>query len=183
MNNVRFHPERDSSSLFITVRGHKDLKGLRDRDFLLDSEVDRIRKAYPNLYVLRYYCFENYLYHPDNLASMGLNGFDREIYIDSILAQKNDKIFSIISNYKSARKSYAEFKIERERIEQKKREEDVVVSLRSDVFEEFYKFFSMKDHFNKSIIESYNISQESLAQTSWFKDKMREILPFLASEV
>lgn len=178
-HNVKFHPERDSASVFITVKGHKDLRGLRDRDFLLDSEIEKIKKKYPNYYILEYYCFENYLYHPENLASMGITNFDIHSYRREILDQKKEKIFSIISNFKNSRKNYAEFKVESEKIEQRKREDDIMNALKSDEFNEYYKFFSMKDHFNKNLLEGYNLTQKELAHTQWFKEKMLEIMPFI----
>lgn len=178
-HNVKFHPERDNSSVFMSAKANKDLKGLRDRDFLLDSEIQKLKSKYPNYYILEYYCFENYLYHPENIASLSISNFDKENYISEIRSQKDDRIFSIISNFKNARKSYAEFKIESEKIEQNKREEEVISSLKSDDFNEFYKFFSMKDHFNKSCIEKLNLTHKELAHTQWFKERMIEIIPII----
>ena len=39
---------------------NKDFSGLIDRDFLGSEEILRIRRMQPNLFVLRYYCMENY---------------------------------------------------------------------------------------------------------------------------
>lgn len=62
IDNVLFYGDKDSSSVFIQVKTRSDRFGLRDRDFLLDSEVDKLRKKYPNYFILDYYCFENYLF-------------------------------------------------------------------------------------------------------------------------
>lgn len=89
--NVLFYPERDSSSVFIKARTKMDTFGLRDRDYLTDTEIERIRNKFPNYFILEYYCFENYLFHPDNINELKLNGLDRELYLKDIIDQKNSK--------------------------------------------------------------------------------------------
>lgn len=50
----------------------------------------------PNLRILHYYAFENYIYHLDNIAELGLEGFNRENYIKDITEQKNQKLHTIL---------------------------------------------------------------------------------------
>lgn len=174
--NLLFYPERDSSSVFIKVKTSIDTYGLRDRDFLLDSEIERIRKKYPNYFILDYYCFENYLYHPDNIKELEIENFDIEKYKLDIIRQKNEKKDNIISIYKNARKSYQEFKIEHENLLDKEHENDIIGYLRSDDLETFLKSYSLKDYYDKNIISKYNLKQKELSGTEWFKNKIEKIL-------
>ncbi len=175
-----FYPERDSANVFIKVKTKLDTYGLRDRDYLLDSEIEKIKNKYPNYYILDYYCFENYLYHPDNIkeitGKLGIDNFDLQKYKTDIINQKNEKRDIIISNYKNARKTYQEFKIEGEKLENRIAEHEIIDYLKSDDIEIFFKSFSLKDYFNKSLIEKYNLKQTELANTNWFKTKMVQIL-------
>ena len=175
LENVIFFPEKNSSSVFIYIKTTENF-GLRDRDYLLDSEIQRIREKYPNYYILDYYCFENYLFHPDNIEELNLQGFDKQGYITEIVRQKNLQRNHIISIYKSARNSYQEFKIESEKLRIKSKENQIIEYLLSDDLEIFFKAFSMKDYFKKDIISKYNLEVNDLAKTKWFKRKMQEIL-------
>ncbi len=93
--NLVFFPERDSASVFMQVHTKPDRFGLRDRDYLIDSEVEKIKSKYPNYYILDYYCFENYLYHPENIAELKLSGFNKEEYQKDIIRQKNENKYHI----------------------------------------------------------------------------------------
>jgi hypothetical protein len=90
-----FFPERDSSSVFVKTKTKLGYYGLRDRDYLLDTEIERIRKKYPNYFILNYYCFENYLYHPDNIEELNISAFDKKEYIEEIIKQKNEVKYHI----------------------------------------------------------------------------------------
>ncbi|HNS30372.1 MAG TPA: COR domain-containing protein [Tenuifilaceae bacterium] len=176
LDNIIFCPERDSASVFIHAKTTLDRFGLRDRDFLTDSEILKIKSKYPNYYILEYYCFENYLYHPDNIEELKIQDFNKNAYIQEIVRQKNANKNQIISNYKMARKSYQEFKIESENLKIKKDENEIIKYLESDDIEIFFKSFSMKDYFNKDIISKYNLQPQELSKTKWFKSKMKIIL-------
>lgn len=174
--NVSFFPERDSHSVFIKVKTYKERFGLRDRDFLTDSEIEKITSNYPNYMILKYYCFENYLFHPDNIDELKLSSYDKEIYIAEIVKQKGNKKNHIISIFKKSRDSYQEFKIASENLKISKDENDIITYLESDDIEVFFKAFSMKDHFDKSIISKYNLKHSELANTKWFRKKMIKLL-------
>lgn len=178
LENVLFYPERDSSDVFIKIKTKLDIYGIRDRDFLLDSEIDKIRSRYPNYFILNYYCFENYLYHPENVQELNLSGFDKDLYINEIKNQKNQKKNQIISNFKNARKNYHEFKLEQEKLKDKLNEENIIDYLESEDLEVYFKAFSMKDYFNKSILEKYGLKESELANTNWFRDKITNLLNF-----
>jgi len=180
LNNInfpktKFFPEKNSNSVFIKTKLNPDYYGLRDRDFLLDSEISKIKHKYINYYILDYYCIENYLYHPQNIAELKLKGFDIDEYTKEIIKQKNLNKSRIISNYKKARDSYQEFKIESEKIKEKK-DEKIIEYLDSDNIEIFFKSYSMKDKFNKNYLEKYQLTVFELSETKWFKEKIWNII-------
>ncbi|MFZ4740401.1 MAG: COR domain-containing protein [Bacteroidales bacterium] len=176
LNNVLFYPERDSQSVFIKVRTKVDMFGLRDRDYLVDIEIEKLKKKYSNYFILDYYCFENYLFHPDNIEELNLSDFNKKEYISDIIKQKNEKKNQIISNYKLARKNYQEFKIESENIFDKQNEDKIINYIESNDIEIFFKSFSMKDHYNKTIISKYMLKPSELAKTKWFENKIKKII-------
>lgn len=178
IEKTSFFPERDSSSVFIKIKTNPDYFGLRDRDFLLDSEIQKIRNKHHNYFILDYYCFENYLFHPDNLDELNLVGFNKKKYEEQIIKNKNEVKYSIISNYKNARNSYQEFKIERDGFRDKKNEEEIISYLDSDEIEVFFKAFSMKDRFNKDYLKKYQLQEKDLVSTKWFISKMNNVFSF-----
>ncbi|MBN9299187.1 MAG: hypothetical protein J0I41_19455 [Filimonas sp.] len=173
--DVIFCAEKDSASVFFQVRTRPQFFGLRDRDFLIDSEIQKIRQTFPNYYILEYYCFENYLYHPDNISELKLEGFDKREYITDLIKQKNEKKLEIISIFKKSRDSYQEFKIEREKLKSKNEENNIFAYLESDDIEIFLKSFSLKDYFDKKIIQKYNLKPKELVKTKWFYEKMDKL--------
>lgn len=175
---ISFYPEKNSSSVYIKITTNPDYFGLRDRDFLIDDEITRIKGKHPNYFILDYYCIENYLYHPDNIEEINLSGFNKQHYTDDIIRQKNNVKNLLISNYKMARKSYQEFKIQEDKLEIKEKESEIINYLESNDIEIFFKSFSMKDKYRKDLLEVYQLKDTELAKTNWFKDKMRRIINF-----
>jgi internalin A len=176
IERTRFFPESNSNSVFIKIKTNPDLYGLRDRDFLLDSEIARIRKKLPKYYILEYYCIENYLFHPDNIAELKLEGFNKQEYIDEIIKQKNDNKNKIISIFKSSRNTYQEFKIDADKMRDKKNEDEIIEYLESNEIEIFFKAYSMKDKFSKATISKYQLTSDELAETYWFKKRMIDLI-------
>lgn len=176
LENFIFVPEKDSSSVYIKTTTNIDYYGLRDRDFLLDEEIEKIKSKYTNYFILNYYCIENYLYHPDNIGELKLAGFNKDEYIKEIVRQKNEIIIDIISNFKRARTSYQEFKIQENKFEIKEKEMKIADYLRSDTVETFFKSYSMKDKFKKDMLMKYGLKYEELANTRWFKENILSIL-------
>lgn len=164
---------KDCRQLFLTIKREKSYTGLRDRDFLTDSEISRIRKHFPNLFILHYYCFENYLYHPDNIAEVNPPGFDKQLYMNEILQQKQQRLNYILPDIKMSRQNYEELKEEGVK---DKSIDKLIDDLQSDDFETFYKYFDMKEKFNKKSIELLSIPKKALVQTNWFKQQIVQIL-------
>ncbi|MBL7813117.1 MAG: hypothetical protein JNL57_12920 [Bacteroidetes bacterium] len=176
LENTYFIPERDSSSVYTKVITNPDKFGLRDRDFLTDPEIDKIKSKHPNYFILSYYCLENYLYHPKNIEKLEIKGLNIRDYELEIIRQKNQRKDEIISNFKLARNSYQEFKIESDKFRMKIHENKIIEYLNSDEIETFFKAFSMKDYFNKKFIEKYGIKNSELANTDWFRNKILSVL-------
>lgn len=165
----------NNNAVFARVKGETNVFGLRDRDFLTSKEIEQLEKHYPNYRILRFYNFENYMYHPDNLASLNLPNFNLDDYKKAIVEQKNEKVDYIISDFKRARTSYLELKEDKIQ-DTKDGENSIITDLKSDDFGRFYPYFDMKSKFNKKIIEQLNLSKEALVSTVWFKKQIERIL-------
>jgi len=57
-----------------------------------------------------------------------------------------------------------------------KKDDQIIEYLKSDNIEVFFKAFSMKDYFDKTILEKYNLSPINLASTNWFKSEFSRII-------
>lgn len=174
LENTIFVGGKASREVFLHIKRDTKNHALRDRDFLTDAEIEAIKKEYPTYHILKYYDFENYIYHPDNITELSPEGFDKETYIKEIVEQKNKKIKSILMTVVSSRQTYEEFKTN----EKLKSDdlESIGEDLESNELERFYKFFDMKDQFNKSTIAKLNLSKEKLVSTKWFRSKIQEII-------
>jgi AAA15 family ATPase/GTPase len=165
---------RDATDVFLMTKNQPSFFGLRDRDYLTDTEIRRIKSEFPNLFILDYYCFENYLYHPDNINEVSPQGFDYQEYMDNILEQKNQRKITILINLKDSRKNYKE--LGEAGINFREKEEIIAEKLSSDEFEMFYPFFDMKRNFSKQYLEKFGLSTAKLVRTNWFKSKIEKII-------
>jgi RecF/RecN/SMC N terminal domain len=164
---------KDSRDVFLNAKNDKTKFTLRDRDFISDEEIVRIQDKFPNHRILKYYDFENYLYHPDNIDEIHPPNFDKSVYQANILNQKKEKLPYILTKVESARKTYEEFKTD---IQQDESPKSIVDDFVSDDFERFYKFFDMKDQFNRSYLAQFNLTIKALSSTNWFKTQIEKIL-------
>ncbi|MCK0192301.1 hypothetical protein [Arenibacter sp. F20364] len=174
--NIHFIAENNSNSVFIKVVANQIHFGIRDRDFLTDNEIKKIQNSYSNYIILEYYCFENYLYHPNNIEELNKEGFNKELYVEELIKQKNSKYDSILIKLRNSRNGYQEFKVP----DNKFRESDEIVCkyLKSDEIEEFLKSFSLKTEFDRTIISKLQLEQQELSSTDWFRKKMESLLSF-----
>lgn len=168
-----FLPANNNREVFLTVKEDSEKFGLRDRDYLRDDEIQKIRKEQPKYRILNLYTFENYLYHPDNLASISLPGFDIDEYKLEITQQKNDKLLDIVAEIGVARGHYIEFK---ECIKNDLNLKPIIDALRNDDFNSFYTYFNMKKHYNKAYLAKFDYTKMALARTSWFREQILSIL-------
>jgi AAA15 family ATPase/GTPase len=181
-----FVPENGRNGVYHKVKTGQYL-GIVDRDYLSDDDMAEIKKQYIGLVILDYYCIENYLFHPDNLQEYyNTKGkpFDQTNYINHIRELKNGQLKSITLSLSLTRTSYPyfgepafndtpnqnRFKNKGENIAQSKVINEM---LSSDDFNQFYKVFSMK---KAGLEELANIHSDDLAQTNWFKTKMKALL-------
>lgn len=169
-----FLPASNNREVFLTAKGDNKMLGLRDKDYLRPDEVKNIIQKFPNLRILEYYAFENYIYHPDNIAELKWNGYSKDEYIQSIIKEKNEKLLNIVDEIGGARQTYIEFK---EGIKDDGKRDEIINALKSNDFETFYPYFNMKKHYDKKYlqkIQHYDI--KDLVQTQWFKQQIEKIL-------
>ncbi len=175
LENILFVGVRDSRDVFLQIKRDKKRFSLRDRDFISSTEITRIQKKYPTYKILRYYNFENYLYHPENIAEINPKGFNKTAYIEDIITQKNKRInYTILPNLISSRQNYEEFKTD-EKLKDENTD-SIVDDLSSTDFEKFYQFFDMKKQYNHQYLAKFNLSRERLVSTQWFKTQIEKIL-------
>ncbi|MGL2963369.1 hypothetical protein ACSVH2_06070 [Flavobacterium sp. RSB2_4_14] len=173
--NIHFIPENNSAGVYIKVVANPTHFGIRDRDYLSDNEILKLKKQYKNYIILDYYCFENYLFHPENLAELNIPEFSTEWYIQQLINQKNKKYDSIVMKLVNARNGYQEFKIPHNKIREKN-EEVICENLKSDDVEIFLKSYSLKTEFDKKIISKYQLTTDMLIATDWFRSKIEQLL-------
>lgn len=173
--NIHFIPENNSAGVYIKVVANPTHFGIRDRDYLTDNEILKLKKQYKNYIILNYYCFENYLFHPDNLAELNLEDFSIEWYIQQLINQKNQRYDSIVMKLVNARNGYQEFKIPDNKIREKN-EQIICENLKSDDVEIFLKSYSLKTEFDKKIISKYQLTTDMLIATDWFRSKIEQLL-------
>ncbi len=175
LQNKIFLPETDKNAVFLRLQNNKenDAFGIIDRDYLSDREREKLMKEFKNIKVLKYYCFENYLYHPDNINELKISDFDKQEYIKKLIEIKNRENDNIKANLSNSRNSYVFFK-KNEEFKLKDENLDYIFKLlNSDELEDFYKVFSMK---NKQDLANINKHKSELVRTNWFKTKISEIL-------
>ncbi|MFM2268952.1 MAG: hypothetical protein RL757_2393, partial [Bacteroidota bacterium] len=180
-SKLHFQGVLNSGTVFIKTVANPTYFGIRDRDYLSDIEISKVRKIYPNLMILSYYCYENYLYHPKNIEELKLENFDIDVYIKDMVRQKNEKKDLIISSkLKSSRSSYQEFNNPQDARRFKDENElEVVTYLHSDDVEIFLKSYSLKKEaklFDRYLLQKYNLNEKVLTSTNWFKTKIGEII-------
>ncbi|CAN5454550.1 hypothetical protein BH09BAC4_BH09BAC4_07020 [soil metagenome] len=174
LTNTIFVGMKDARSVFLQVKNDSRYQSLRDRDFLSDTEILKLKTAYPNHHILRYYNFENYLYHPDNINELRPNGFNRDAYVAAITQYKQKKYDYILPSLISSRQTYEEFKTD-EKLKDRTTD-SIVDDFKSDDFERFYKFLNMKGQHEKIDPSLGKLSQKSLVQTRWFRQQIEAIL-------
>jgi len=171
--SINFVPSSTKIYAFDTAKQKNDnIFALIDRDFLTDEEKECIEYN-TNVRLFDFYCFENYLYHPENLKEYYINKneeFDTTQYIEKIL--KEFEKFQIV-NIWSSRRSYKEISDFCKK-KLKVKSIDTLIFNKMDNFNDIYKYFSMKDNCNNFIEK--NINKPSLIETSWFKNKIKEHL-------
>lgn len=153
------------------------IAALMDRDYLTLEEIAECRTRLPLLRILPLYSIENFLFHPDNLAEVLGDNFDREAYIAALRAQKNLVYDHLNFGIGKARDGYPQARdlTKEERLKFEGRGREVSRLLRSDSFDDFYPLFPMKDC-AKQVPQRQNLSRQKLAHTQWFSGQMTTLL-------
>lgn len=191
---IHFSGVRDCNTLYFSVKNNKDYYGIRDRDFITQEESELLandddgKKRY---FFIKYYNFENYLYHPENLSEVNSwSASQKEIYQQEIIRQIEDNWKDIHANIHVSRKSSKDLEDQRLR---KMVEKDGYGSkvreyfeglYESSNFEDKYVLFDMKPkkekgRFDLSRMKELGLNipnEDDLACTQWFKKQISEIL-------
>jgi len=171
---VLFSAEHNSYSIFQNIKTNQKY-AIRDKDYLISEEINRLKRVFPKYYILNYYCIENYLYHPDNIKEFDLSEFSKEQYILDITRQKNEIIDDIISEIKLIRRGYKEL-TENHISEVKDSLKELIKELKSDDFEVFYKHFDMKNKYKRDLLQNFNLNDKKLSKTEWFKNSLIKLI-------
>lgn len=188
IENTLFVPENNRNSVFHKIKSGEH-NGLVDRDFLTDDDIHVIEHQYCRLKILRFYCIENYLFHPDNLQEyyeITNKPFNKEEYIQKLYHEKEIVKSALSVQIATARQGYPYFKDPgSEALSFKKRftpdkenfEQTLIIVgyLSSKDENEFLKSFSLKDY-GKSLPERRNINPFELSKTNWFRQQIASIL-------
>jgi len=164
----------NAGSVLAMARSNPGYLALRDRDFLMDDEIRAIQAELSNVRILPYYSIENLLYHPDNIASLEVPGFDPDAWR------------SEIREWKEAN-PLREIKFERSRIQelrtvltlQRSRAAEaepttIYDAYNSNDFDRFYPVFPQK-RMPLDYLGQFNLTKDRLARAPWFRDRVREL--------
>ena len=188
IGNTLFVQENGKAGVYHKAK-NGEFAGIVDRDFLTDDDILEIEKQYTSLKILRYYSVENYLFHPDNLVqyyqSVNKN-FDKDGYIENLKAEKDKASGELIRKLALVRTSYPFFKEpEFQNTKNQKRfinstenldeVANLELCLKSNIFEDFYKVFPMKDYATQ-LPGRQNLSKIELAKTNWFRSQIEAVI-------
>jgi predicted ATP-binding protein involved in virulence len=183
-----FVSDNNRNNVYHKVRT-TNLKGIVDRDYLSDDDIQQISQHYPNLHILNYYSIENYMYHPDNLEEYNQGkgiAFDKVEYINQLTEAKNQAKDSIVLQITMARSGYPYFGEpdfnnnplqKRFKNQQENLDQSAIIQgyLNSNDFEVYYKSLPMKSYCTH-LAQRQNISKTDLVKTTWFKEKIEGII-------
>ena len=166
---------RDKNAVQFQSMANKEFFGLIDRDFLGSEELQAIRKMQPNLFVLGYYCMENYLYHPDNLMEMPQPEFDEAQYRELVREKIRTSRDLLLRNLQRSRGGYEVIKTFSK---EKKSEamDEITAATASDDFEIFYPFLDMKNNRPGAYLGPFNFNRKDLAQTAWMREAISGVM-------
>ena len=170
IKNTIFVDVKDKYTVINSVTNDKKYFGLIDRDYLTDQERENaINNKNMNLLILEMYSFENYMYHPDNIEELNLPNWNKQEYIQNITNAKNKNLLKIGGSL-SGRKSYSVFKDLSEK--EKTGKQLIEQSLYSNNFDEFYKYFDIKQYGKPDL----NLTPGKLISTKWFKANIQKVI-------
>lgn len=160
---------------------------LVDQDFLTHLEVESIENC-SNIFILKMYCLENYLYHPDNLEEYYLSiwkTFDKENYKNEIINELNSQIDwwgltqDNIWKWRTDSIPMIEHCLKSWFIKEKSAIGLIYdnLTISENTFELRYKFFSMKTYCKGIWVRQW-IEKKELSKTDWFKKQIKWIIKY-----
>ena len=166
---------RDKNAVWFHSTANQEFFGLIDRDFLGSEEILTIRRKQPNLFVLHYYCMENYLYHPDNLKEMSKPEFDETRYRELVRENMRTSRDLLLRNLEKSRGGYEIIKTF-SRAKKSEAMDEITAATASDDFETFYPFLDMKNNRPGAYLGPFNFSPKDLAQTDWMRKTIAKVM-------
>jgi predicted ATPase len=173
-NSRLFIPAGNAEQVFAMVQANPNLWGIRDRDFLLQTEIDLLRQRYPQYRILPFYSIENVLFHPENIASLGIAGFDAGVWRDAIRAAKDARP---LRELKHARGKIKELRSLPEFQKMRAWETDpkeLYEAYESPEFDTYYPVVPMKE-MPRTYLAPFGLSEGMLARAPWMIRKVKEI--------
>ncbi len=164
----------NAQSVLAMARANPGYLALRDRDFLMENEIAAIRVELPNYRVLPYYSIENMLYHPENIASLEIPGFDPEEWMSEIRKWKNA---NPLREIKFERGKIQELRTVQALQKAKAHDADateIYDAFASADFKVFYPVFPQK-RMTPDYLGQFKLTKDTLARAPWFKAKVKEI--------
>ena len=163
----KYGSNKTNKKAVIQISKNEGVFGLIDRDYLTQDEINKLKTEYERLYILDFYCFENYLYHPDNILEKYPN-IEIEKYKLRLQELKNQKVDDLVTHLALSRNEYKQ--LENQEVLLKK-------MLESNDFETYYPVLDINKIDKSSLIKEFKLgSEEMLASTNWFKTKISEVL-------
>ncbi len=173
-NSRLFVPAGNSESVFVMVQANPALWGIRDRDFLLQSEIDHLRQVYPQYRVLPYYSIESLLFHPDNVASLNIPGYDAQAWRDAIRTAKDGRALREVKYARSKIRELRVVPLFQKNHAWESNAEEIYQAHASADFDTFYPVVPMKE-MPRTYLEPFKISTGDLARAPWMIQKLKEI--------
>ena len=157
-------------------QGQDEFHALIDRDFL-GHRRNQGDPSSPeaNLYVLRHYALENYLYHPENIAELNPAGHDDLAYRAALKNQMATVRDRMLVNLRGSRGIY---EIIQEFSNELKRQaiQEIEQATASNDFDTFYPFLDMKKNRPTAYLAAFNLRPVDLASTRWMRDAIAALV-------
>ena len=169
-DSALFVPSGNAEQVFRAIQADNSIWGLRDRDFLADTEIEQIRHTYPNYLILPYYSIENLLYHPDNLEALTIEGYNKEAWSSEIRSNRPEKHQLELEAARSRIRELREIQGLKE-----DDRESIYSDYDSDDFETAYQFTPMK-RVSKDYLSRFQLAKDTLATSPWFKQRLKDII-------
>ena len=173
-NTRLFVPAGNAEGVFAMVQANPNLWGIRDRDFLLQSEIDQLRQIYPQYRVLPFYSIENLLFHPDNIASLNISGYDAQAWREAIRVAKDARKFREVKNARGKIRELRVVPVFQKAHAWESDAEEIYRAYDSADFDTFYPVVPMKE-IPRTYLEPFKISTGDLARAPWMIQKLKEI--------